>query len=324
MHAANGALNMTDTAVNTAVPEDGKICLIAGGGSLPKAVVQAAIEQGRDIYIAGLAGFFQPEDYEGCVLDSYRLGEFGRLIKTLKSKDIKAVTFAGTVKRPDFKAVRPDMGGMKYLPGILKAATKGDDALLTHITKIFDKEGISLVGAQDICSGLVVQQGVLTQTQPNAAHMRDIDKARHIAKSIGALDIGQGAVVRDGLVLAVEAQDGTDGMLRHVGLLPDDIRGKKEATDSSSSSGSSVNRGVLAKMVKPGQELRIDLPTIGLTTIKAAIESGLDGIAVEEGGAFILDREAAITEADKAGLFIIGLERVAFEAGPYKGNMDEA
>lgn len=272
-----------------------KVGLIAGGGPLPHAVLAGASDAGTDMFVATLDGFSDPEDFPEHDTDRFRIGDIGRLVKTLKAKKVEAVCFAGIVTRPDFSSIRPDARGLKYLPGLIKAATHGDDALLTYITAMFEKEGVSVIGPQALCKTLLAPAGVIGSVQPTDTQMEDAYKARDIAKAIGALDIGQGAVVSAGLVLAVEAQEGTDRMLARIPSLPLDYKNGQ------------ARAGVLAKMVKPGQEDRIDMPTIGLTTLDGVIKAGLAGIAVEQGRAFIMDRSALIEAADKAGVFIIGL-----------------
>lgn len=273
-----------------------KVGLIAGGGKLPHAVRSGALQSGYDIFTLALTGFAKAEDFDGDAAQ-FRLGDFGKIIKRLKSEKVDAICFAGIVTRPDFGALRPDFGGLKYLPGAIKAARGGDDALLAYVSSIFEKEGMTVIGPQEICASLLAPQGVLGAVSPSKAHEDDITKARTIAKAIGALDIGQGAVVSGGLVLAVEAQEGTQAMLERIASLPEALRGD-----------STARCGVLAKMIKPGQESRLDLPTIGLETVNSAARAGLAGIAVEQGRAFILDRDQLIEAADKAGLFVIGLD----------------
>ena len=273
-----------------------KVGLIAGGGPLPRAVIAGAREGGTDVFVAALKGFSDPEDFDGVDAQGFRLGEIGRLVKTLKAEKVEAICFAGIVKRPDFSALRPDARGLKYLPGVIKAAAKGDDSLLRYVTQMFEKENIAVIGPQELCKTLLAPAGHMGGVSPDAGQMQDAQKARSIAKAIGALDIGQAAVVSAGLVLAVEAQEGTDLMLARVAQLPADL---KDGTNTS---------GVLAKMVKPGQEDRIDLPVVGLHTLAGVIDAGLSGIVVEAGRAFIMDRAELITQADEAGIFITGLE----------------
>jgi len=273
-----------------------KVGLIAGGGPLPHAVIAGAKASGTQVFVAALKGFSKPDDFNDVDTDLFRLGEIGRLVKTLKAQNVEAICFAGIVKRPDFTALRPDARGLKYLPGVIKAAAKGDDSLLRYVTQMFEKEGIAVIGPQELCASLLAPAGVMGKIQPSKAQMADVQKSRDIAKAIGALDIGQAAVVSAGLVLAVEAQEGTDLMLRRVGALPGSHKNGK------------MRAGVLAKMVKPGQEDRIDLPVVGLNTLDGVIAAGLSGIAVEAGRAFIMDKPALTERADAAGIFIIGLD----------------
>jgi DUF1009 family protein len=176
------------------------------------------------------------------------------------------------------------------------AARKGDDALLRFLTAGFEKEGFAIEGAHEVMGELALAAGPLGRCAPAEAHGADIAKAMAVARAIGALDIGQGAVVCDGLVLAVEAQEGTDAMLRRVAELPADLRGTAER-----------RRGVLAKVAKPIQEERIDLPTIGPATVEGAARAGLAGIVGVAGKMLVLDREALVSAADAAGLFVAGV-----------------
>jgi len=133
-----------------------KVALIAGGGPLPHAVLAGAKASGVDVYVASLEGFSIQEDFQ-TTGGHFRLGELGRLIKTLRREKVEAVSFAGIVKRPDFKALRPDAGALKYLPGVIKAATHGDDALLRFVTGIFEKENIEVIGPQILCQNLLAE-----------------------------------------------------------------------------------------------------------------------------------------------------------------------
>jgi UDP-2,3-diacylglucosamine hydrolase len=176
------------------------------------------------------------------------------------------------------------------------AARKGDEALLRFLMDGFEKEGFAIEGAHEVMGELVLPAGPLGRCAPGGAHVADIAKAIEIAGAIGALDIGQGAVVCDGLVLAVEAQEGTDAMLRRVAELAADLRGTPQS-----------RRGVLAKLAKPIQEERVDLPTIGLATVEGAARAGLAGIVGVAGKMLVLDRAAVIGAADAAGLFVAGV-----------------
>jgi len=269
--------------------------LIAGGGELPKSVARAASEEGYLVTTIGLKGFANPDDYSEAKF--LRIAEFGKIVKSLKKSKSTHVCFAGIVKRPDFKNLKPDLKAMRHMPGAIKAARKGDDALMRYLLALFEKEGFEIIAPQDLCQSLLVRQGILTDIPIANDHKADVLKACKIAQEMGRLDIGQGAVVADGIVLAVEAQEGTDFMLARIaGELPSEIKGS-----------SATRKGVLAKMLKPKQDDRVDLPSIGLKTVELASQAGLAGIVVEADQAFIFNREKTIDLANEAGLFIAGL-----------------
>jgi DUF1009 family protein len=273
-----------------------KLGLIAGGGSLPVEIAQHCERAGRPFFIARLKGFAGPE-LAGFPGVEVGLAEVGKVIRTLKRAGCKSVCLAGNVGRPDFANLKPDLRGIAMLPALILAARKGDDALLRVVLHEFTKEGFAIEGAQDAKPDLTPGVGPLGRIAPGPEHMADIERALTVAREIGRLDIGQGAVVCDGLVLAVEAQEGTDAMLRRVATdISPDVRGQPGAY-----------RGVLAKAPKPSQETRIDMPTIGLATIRRAAAAGLAGIAGEAGRLLVLDREQVIAMADDLGLFVVGV-----------------
>jgi DUF1009 family protein len=272
-----------------------KLGLIAGGGDLPLRLARHCESAGRAVYVLRVRGFADDRlaDFAG---GEAGLAEFGRGVKLLKQAGCETVCFAGVIDRPNFAKLRPDLRGLMILPGVIQAARGGDDALLRFMVRQFEKEGFDIEGAQQVMRDLALPVGVLGRHAPGPEHMSDIAKAMDVARAIGRLDVGQGAVVCAGLVLAVEAQEGTDAMLRRVAELPQAVRGHPEAP-----------RGVLAKAPKPIQERRIDLPTIGINTLHGAATAGLAGIAGEAGGVLALDREALIAEADELGLFVYGV-----------------
>jgi len=273
-----------------------KLGLIAGGGSLPVEIAEHCEQAGRPLFIARLKGYAgsELENYPGVEVG---LAEVGKIIRALKRAGCKSICLAGNVSRPDFTQLKPDLRGVAMLPSLILAARKGDDALLRVVLHEFAKEGFAIEGAHDAKPDLTLGVGPLGRIAPGPEHMADIERALMVAREIGKLDIGQGAVVCDGLVLAVEAQEGTDAMLRRVATdISPDVRGQPGAY-----------RGVLAKAPKPIQETRIDMPTIGLATIRAAATAGLAGIAGEAGRLLVLDREQVIAMADELGLFVMGV-----------------
>lgn len=274
-----------------------KLGLIAGGGDLPQAVAQRCDAEGRDLYVVRLDGFADPHltRWPG---DDFGMAQIGAILKALKRSGCAAVCLAGIVNRPDFKTLKPDLKGASLLPGIVAAAAKGDDALLRKILSVFEAEGFAVEGADDILGGETLPAGALGAVTPTAEQMSDLKKALHIAEKSGELDIGQGAVVCDGLVLAVEAQEGTDAMLDRVAALPADLRGRPGQA-----------RGALGKAPKPIQDLRVDMPVIGPRTLENAARAGLAGVGGVAGRLILIDRPAVIETADRLGLFVWGETR---------------
>ena len=272
-----------------------RLGLVAGGGPLPIALAMGARAVGRPLFVVRLKGFAGPglEAFEGA---DAGVAELGKVFELLRGAGCQAVCFAGVVARPDFSALKPDLRGLKALPGALAAARRGDDALMRYLLGEFEKEGFAIEGAQEVDAGLTLGEGVLGAVAPGPDHQADIAAALRTARAIGALDIGQAAVVVDGLVLAVEAQEGTEAMLRRCADLPAALHGSPTA-----------RRGVVAKAPKPIQERRIDLPVIGPDTVERAAAAGLAGVAGEARGVLVIDRDGMIETADRLGLFIVGV-----------------
>jgi len=274
-----------------------KLGLIAGGGALPISVAARCEAEGRPVFLVRLNGFADPHlaRYPGIDVG---LAEIGKILSALEKAGCGAVTFAGTVSRPDFKTLKPDLKGAILLPGIIKAATQGDDALLRKILSVFEDEGYAIEGADDILGGETLPSGALGAVQPTEHQLCDLRKALQIAEKAGELDIGQGAVVCDGLVLAVEAQEGTDAMLARVAGLPGDLRGTATA-----------RMGALGKAPKPIQDLRVDMPVMGERTVEMAAAAGLAGVGGIAGKLILIDRGAVIEAADRLGLYVWGETR---------------
>ena len=269
--------------------------IIAGGGELPIAIAQAAQDGGRAIFVVALDGMALPSDVNAFPHDFVSLGELGKAIKLLQRAGCEEVTLAGKVARPEFTELRLDARGALALPRIMAAALKGDDALLRTLLAIFEKEGMRVIGSAQAARVLLAPLGPLSRLKPSPADDADIVHAFRVVAAMGALDIGQAAVVCQGLVLAVEAAEGTDAMLARVAGLPAAVRG------------TSANRkGVMAKAAKPHQERRVDLPVIGVRTVELVAEAGLSGIAVEGGAALIMGRTRVVEAADRYGIFVHG------------------
>ncbi|MEX1250132.1 MAG: UDP-2,3-diacylglucosamine diphosphatase LpxI [Hyphomonas sp.] len=268
--------------------------LIAGLGDLPVAIAENAVATGQGVYVLRLKGFEEPRlaAYPGSVLG---LGEIGAVISRLKEAGCRDLVFAGNVSRPNFSDLKLDLKGASLLPKVLSEARRGDDALLRVLVNEFEKNGFNVIGSEQAHAKLLAPAVLIAGPAPGEALLADMEIAARVASASGALDIGQACVVCDGLVLAVEAQEGTDEMLRRCAALPETIRGREGA-----------RRGVLVKRPKPVQERRIDLPATGVSTVELAAAAGLAGIGVEAGGALMLNRLAMEGKASALGLFLYG------------------
>jgi hypothetical protein len=270
-----------------------RLAIIAGGGEIPLLIAQGELSAGRDPFIVEVEGFAD-QDYGAFNSTRLPIAKVGGMQKAMLDAQCDAVCFIGRITRPNFKALMGlDATAMALLPRVTQAARYGDDALMRVIIDSFERRGLRAIGAHQAMSSLVPDAGVLGRVEPDETAIADIRKALSIAHVVGEHDIGQGAIVANGLVLAVEAQEGTDEMLARVAGLPLDIRGS-----------AAKRAGVLAKTPKPQQERRIDMPTIGLKTIDGAARAGLAGIAVRAGSALIPRMDETIAAADAAALFI--------------------
>lgn len=284
---------MTDAA-SAAV--SGPLGLIAGGGELPRAVADSVRASGRGVFVVAIAGSaVEPwiSDFPHAVLSP---GEPGRIIQALKQAGARQVLLAGRVDRPRFSDLKLDARGVLLLPKAIAAAARGDDALLRFIVGICEDAGLTALGVGEAAPGLVCAEGALGKRAPDGAAMADIAAGFRIVRALGALDVGQAAVVCDGLVLTVEAAEGTDAMIARVGQLRESLRGS-----------AAHPRGVLVKALKPTQDAKTDMPVVGVQTIRNAHAVHLAGIALEAGACLIVDKGAVAAEADRLGLFVTGV-----------------
>lgn len=268
-----------------------KLGIIAGGGALPLQIVQACQQKETPFHLIRLAGFADDALKELPGAD-IALGEFGGLLRELKENACDAAVMAGIVKRPDFAKLKLDWTAAMRLPKLLAAAARGDGALLNLLVAELEADGVAIIGAEEAVEGLAAPAGALGAHAPRQDDFADIRKAASVIAALDPYDVGQAAVVARGLVLAIEAAEGTDAMLERCAMLPDAVRG-----------------GVLVKRPKPSQDRRVDLPVIGSDTIRRAQAAGLSGVAVESGRALVMDRAEAIRLADAAGLFVYGYKK---------------
>jgi len=268
----------------------GALGIIAGSGALPRRLIDNAQAKGRKVFVIALEGEAEPETVANVAHMWCRLGAAAKALRAMRDNGVGDICFGGGVRRPSLSAVRPDWRAAKFFAKV-GYRLLGDDGLFSAIAKELESEGFRVIGAHDLLDEAVtVSVGPLGRIAPDADAEADIARGVEIARAIGALDIGQAVVVQQGLVLGVEAIEGTDALLRRCGELRRDGAG-----------------GVLVKVEKPGQEARIDRPTLGPQTVRLAAEAGLRGIAAEAGATLLLDRDEVIRAADDAGLFVVGV-----------------
>jgi len=264
-----------------------KLGIIAGGGALPGLLAAACKASGRSHYVLGLTGFAESS---GLQADAWiRVGDIGKAFAALNAAFVKEVVLAGTVRRPAIAELKTDFKGAAFLARIAGRAL-GDDGLLSAVIGEIEREGFKVVGADSILAHLLAPEGVLGRHRPDEIALSDVSRGFEVALALGAADVGQAVIVQQGIVLGVEAAEGTDALIARCASLCLEGPG-----------------GVLVKAKKPQQERRADLPTVGVTTVHNAKAAGLRGIAVEAGSTLMIGLPDVIAAADDAGLFVIGV-----------------
>ncbi|MCK9295108.1 MAG: UDP-2,3-diacylglucosamine diphosphatase LpxI [Desulfobulbaceae bacterium] len=268
-----------------------RIGIIAGGGQFPYLFAEAAKKAGREVVIIGHKGESHP-DLEA-IADCFcwvKLGQLGKIIKFFQKEQVAEAVFLGTItKTRIFRDVLPDLKGISLWN---KIDVRQDDAILRAFAGELEREGIKVLESTLYLQHLLFPAGVLTRKKPTAGQRRDIDFGFQMARAIGKLDIGQCVVVRDMAVVAVEAIEGTDAAIKRGGAL-------------------ARENAVVVKVKKPDQDFRFDLPAIGPTTIESMQEAKAAVLAVEAGQALFFDRETVISQADKAGIVVVGVQEGA-------------
>ena len=268
---------------------DKKIAIIAGALDLPFFTRDALKRAGWDVFVIGLKNFYDPRLNPDLVI---RLGGGGRAVRIAKRLGIKKITFVGSLGHPDLSDLRPDFWTLRALFTILKHQ-RGYDSMAVAVNKVMEKNGFEVVAAQDLAPELAFEKaGVQTRVKPSVADKKNIERAVEVSHTMGAADIGASVVV-DKQVIAVEAAEGTAKMLERVVAMR---QHKKKQS------------GVFAKMTKPGQDLRIDIPAIGVDTVNAVADANLRGIVVNTKTCFVVNKPAVISQANKRGIFIWAMD----------------
>ncbi|OPZ77061.1 MAG: hypothetical protein BWY78_01165 [Alphaproteobacteria bacterium ADurb.Bin438] len=267
------------------------IGLIIGGGELPNKAIEKLLSSKQEFRVVALNGFTEKSP----LLDKtkhifVKLGQAGKAIKFLKQENVNDILMIGNVKRPSLTSLIPDLWTAKFLAKV-GFKSLGDDGILKAISDELRLEGFNLIGIQDILDDVIAKKGILGKHKPNENALNDIKRGIAVLKALSPLDIGQGVIVQQGLILAVEAIEGTDKMLERTKTL---IR--------------EGNKPILIKMKKVNQHDKLDLPTVGSRTVINAYNCGLQGIAIHSGNSLVVDFDEMVKRADELGLFIYGYD----------------
>ena len=257
---------------------------------MPVEIIRHCNTIGKEIFVVGLETFASEEQLKEAPHTFARIGEAGKMIKAFKENNVYEIVLAGGIKRPSFKEMIPDWEGIKIVTR-LAVKRMSDDKLFRAVMDEIEDRGFKVVGIEEVVPEMLFSEGIYGKTKPSDEDMDDIRRGITVAKALGAVDVGQAVVVQEGMVLAVEAIEGTDMMLSRAATV------KKEG-----------KAPVMVKILKPGQDMRVDLPAIGLQTIEQLKKYGIKGIAVESGGILLIEREEVIKMADREGIFIIGIK----------------
>jgi DUF1009 family protein len=266
-----------------------KLCIVAGGGTAPRIVMDVCRQQNRNFFLVCLEGQADKNLGDGTAHIWLPLGAAAKLKAAIEEHQAKELLMIGRVRRPSLFELKPDWLALKTVTKI-GMNMLGDDALLQGIGKAMEEElGVRVIGAQDIFADLLTPEGQLGRVAPDTEAENDITRGIKTAKKLGEADIGQSVIVQQGIILGIEAIEGTDALIARTSSL------RREGPGP-----------ILVKTAKPQQDNRYDLPTIGPETIAAAKSAGLRGIVIEAGRSFLVEREKTIALADEAGIFILG------------------
>jgi UDP-2,3-diacylglucosamine hydrolase len=277
--------------------KEGPLAIICGGGSLPFAVAEAAAGRGRGVVLFALREWADPQRVAAYRHHWITIGQFGRFSRMARQEGCRDVVCIGSVVRPalwQVFRVWPDLTTIRLLPRAIRMFRGGDGHLLSTLARVFEEHGFRLVGAQEFAPEILMPEGALGTRQPSEAARRDIAQGLALLNATGPFDIGQAVVVTDRHILAIEAAEGTDRMLARVAEMRQNGRIRSAG-------------GVLVKAPKPGQDRRIDLPTIGPRTIEGAARAGLEGVAVLAGSSIVAEPELIADRADRERLFVLGV-----------------
>ncbi len=270
------------------------IAIVAGSGILPRMIAEDCALRGQPYRVVLFEGVTLDWVHKHPVINAI-FEKPGRLFSDMRKANCKTVSFAGGMTRPKLSPLRFDLKGLRLAPSLFSALKSGDDAALSIVSNIFEAEGFAIKAPHELLESLLMKPGVLTKAQPSDDDKSDASRASEIVRAIGSVDVGQGAVVAQGICLATESIQGTDQMLEFVAKTGEMYRPDPDGS-----------KGVLLKAPKPGQDWRVDLPAIGPGTMDRAAKAGLAGVVVQAGGVLVLGLDETIAKADELGLFLWG------------------
>lgn len=277
------------------MPSAPKLGLIAGNGKFPFLVLAAARAQGYEVVVAAIKEEASPEisSQGAAAVHWLSMGELSRLIEMFKQEGVSRAIMAGQVKHKQiFSSIRPDWRLAKLL---LSLRTRNTDALLGAVAKVLADEGIILENSTNLLEPLLVKPGVLTRRAPSEQESKNIEYGRSVARQLAQYDIGQTVVIAEAACVAVEAMEGTDATIERAGQI----------MASLSAEASTLSRALtVVKIAKPNQDMRFDVPVIGVKTIEVMQRAGATCLAVDAGKCLLLDGEAVISAADHANIAI--------------------
>ena len=289
-----------------------KLGLIAGNGRFPFLLLEAARAEGREVVVAAIREETDPEIEErsksdpGITVHWLSLGELSKLIETFQNAGVKQAVMAGQVKHKQiFSSIRPDWRLAKLL---LNLRTRNTDMLLGAVAKVLGDEGIELISSTSFLEPLLAEEGLLTERAPDEDERRDIEYGLKVAQSVAGFDIGQTVVVAAQACVAVEAMEGTDAAIERAGML---MRSMDDFSpgDAAEQPSTLARRLTVVKVAKPSQDMRFDVPVIGLATVEAMIHAGASCLSIEAGRTLLFDRGALLERARQAGIAIVAVPR---------------
>jgi DUF1009 family protein len=281
-----------------------KLGLIAGNGRFPFLLLDAARAQGLPVVVAAIQEEADPEidrraeSDAGITVHWLSLGELSRLIETFHKEGVRKAVMAGQVKHKQiFSSIRPDWRLAKLL---LNLRTRSTDMLLGAVAKVLGDEGIELISSTAFLEPLLAQEGVLTPRAPDEDERKNIEYGLQVARAVAGFDIGQTVVVAAQACVAVEAMEGTDATIERAGRIMKSLEGGASTLE---------RRLTVVKVAKPNQDMRFDVPVIGVATIETMIRAGASCLSVEAGRTLLFDRDALLERAAQAGIAIVAAPR---------------